>query len=61
MKKIPAEILNILPSHLSEYVSEQTEEIRFRRNCPVFFMEPNQEIVAPFWVGSRQTTSSILS
>ena len=36
-------IRDLLPSYLTEYLTDQTEEIRFRRNHPVIFLENARE------------------
>lgn len=42
------EILHLLPACLSEYLTPQTEEIRFRKNLPVIFMENGRELITPY-------------
>ncbi len=49
MKNIDAlaKIQSLLPSCLHPYLTEDTEEIRFRRNREVMFLSPKKEIVTP--------------
>ena len=48
------EIQKLLPPYLLEYLSDKTEEIRFRRNCPVIFLENEREIVTPCHFHKKQ-------
>ncbi len=41
-------LLSILPSGLVKYLSNETEEIRFRKNQPVIFLESQRELITPF-------------
>lgn len=47
-------LLTLLPSYLLEYLTDETEEIRFRRNCPVIFLEGTKEIITPYRFDSKQ-------
>ena len=47
-------IFSLLPSYLNEYFTLETEEIRFRRNCPVIFLEGTREIITPYRFDSGQ-------
>ena len=48
------EILHLLPACLSEYITPQTEEIRFRRNRPVIFIENGLELITPYQFQSKE-------
>ena len=41
-------LFKILPPSVTTYLTNQTEEIRFRRNRPVMLLESKKEILAPF-------------
>lgn len=47
-------ILGMLPDYLTEYLTDNTEEIRFRRNHPVIFLEQNRELLTPFRFQGRE-------
>ena len=44
----------ILPPNLMQYLTDATEEIRFRRNCPVIFLENKRELVLPYRFDEKQ-------
>lgn len=48
------EIRNLLPSYLTEYLTPRTEEIRFRRNRPVIFLENQQELITPYRYNAQE-------
>ncbi len=48
------ELFSGLPFHLAEYLSPDTEEIRFRRNQPVIFLEGHRELVTSYRLNARQ-------
>ena len=48
------QLWNLLPSHLAGYITSETEEIRFRRNCPVIFLENSREIITPYQFDAQQ-------
>jgi len=41
-------LLDVLPDYLTEYFTNNTEEIRIRRNRPVIFLEHNRELLTPY-------------
>lgn len=48
------EFRGILPADLILYLTAETEEIRFRRNRPVIFLENGQELVTPYRFDEKQ-------
>lgn len=48
------ELLSLLPAYLLEYLSPETEEIRFRRNQPIMFLESYRELITPYRLDARQ-------
>ncbi len=54
MSQNKAELHKLLPPHLMQYFTSETEEIRFRRNCPVIFLEYAREIITPYQFDSHQ-------
>ncbi len=48
------EFRDILPAHLMPYLTDETEEIRFRRNRSVIFLENGQELVTPYQFDEKQ-------
>ncbi len=47
-------ILQLLPSYLTKYLTSETEEIRFRRDHPVIFLESNRELITPYRLDEKQ-------
>ena len=54
LSSLQNELFTLLPPYLTEFLTPKTEEIRFRRNCPVIFLENGQELITPYRFDSQQ-------